>query len=107
MSGLRIWCLQLAVVLPDGASPEDLPSLARLEDAIRSMVTETDRVRIDTFTVHPGGVRSSLADTIDFHRLEPDGSCRCGWSPGEAGGGSQAEHVAEIFEVSTRAHASM
>lgn len=105
MTGHRRWTLQISADLPEGADAADFPILARLEDWIRSSVTVTERVRIDTFTVDPGAIHSYLVSAVDFHRLQPDGSCFCEWQP--TGGQSHAEHVAVIFEESTRAHAVM
>lgn len=96
------WTLQISVALPDGATPEDVPALARLEAFIREHVAESETVRIDRFVVQPGAVGSYLVATIDMHRLQEDDSCFCGWLPD---GGSHAEHVAAVFEESTRAHA--
>lgn len=95
------WILQVSVALPAGTDPLDFPALAALEDQVRSFVSDTERVTVDTFTVIPGAVRSYLVSILDFHVRQPDGSCVCGWKPD---GRSHAEHVTEIFAESTRAH---
>jgi hypothetical protein len=98
-----IWTLQVAVVLPEGADPDEIPSLARLEEFVRGKVTESETVRIDRFTVRPGAVNTFLVATLGMHALQGDGTCFCGWAPVD--GLSHAEHVADVFEESTRAHA--
>jgi hypothetical protein len=100
-----IWTLQVAVVLPEGADPLDIPRLGRLEDGVRRLVgSETERVHIDTFTVRPGAVQSYLVSVLDMHVIQPDGACFCGsWTP--ASEGSHPEHVAAVFAEATRAHA--
>lgn len=99
-----IWTVQVAVVLPEGADPADFPRLTELENGVRALVgTESDRVHVDTFTVRPRAVHSYLVAVLDMHVLQGDGTCFCGWRPD---GRSHAEHVAEIFEESTRAHAA-
>ena len=106
MAGHTIWTLQVAQLLPEGADPADFPSLARLEDHLRTIVAEDDTTTVASFTVTPGAVHSYLVATLDLHRAQPDGSsCFCGWQPGSDGVSSWAEHVAERFEEGTRAHA--
>lgn len=103
VTGHIIWTLQIAVVLPEGVDPEEVASLTRLEEFVRSHVTESETVRIDRFTVRPGAVNTYLVATLGMHTLQADGTCFCGWAPDASQ--SHPEHVAEVFEESTRAHA--
>jgi hypothetical protein len=102
---LSSWTLQVSVSLPRGSSPVDFPALAKLEDRVRSMVSETEHVSVDTFITEPGAIRDSLVSLLDFHTPQPDGSCSplCGWK--SDGTQTHSEHVVDIFEESTRAHA--
>lgn len=101
MTGHAIWTLQVVQVLPEGASPEDFPSLARLEDHVRSIVPEADGTTVDTFMVKPGAVHSFLVSTLGLHVQQSDGACFCGWYPSCDGCPSWADHVAERFEEAT------